>query len=912
MDKKDKQENNLGIEASGASLGKNYSLVSLAGQKPKHPLPIQKDISERRRIEDALRQGERFLNSIFSSIQDGISILDCSMNIVRVNPTMERWYSHSMPLVGKKCFQAYHSRQDFCQVCPSRQTRDTGESCHEVVPKRGAKGEIVGWLDLYSFPLRDIDSGQMKGIIEYVRDITEQKQAEERLAKINECLLSFGADPEENINRLTNLCGQLLGADCALYSRLDRGLLCTVGEWNIPDDFQEVNNPQGHICYDVITRGVEDAFIVRNLQQSAYASSDPNVSRYGLETYLGYPVKFGGKFIGSLCAIYKKDIISGQADKKVIGILASAIGIEEERRGAEDALNYRLELEKLITGISTSFINLPLSEIDAAINHALQLIGQFVQASRSYIFLIRADAKRMDNVYEWCAPGVELQMHRLQGINVSDFPWFMGRITKKEVVYIPRVGDLSSEAAAEKKEFELEGTISLLCVPFVYAGNLLGFLGFDSVHQGQSWSEDTIALLKIVGEIFAHTLGRKWANHKLEKLNKELLASNKALKQLALRDQQTGLYNHRYLSEVIEAEFHRARRYAHSLSVIMLDVDYFKSINDVYGHKFGDLVLQQFAKYLKRLVRQYDIVIRFGGEEFVIVSPGADRAAAIILAQRILDAINLYNFGNKQHTVKLKLSIAVASYPEDSILKGIDLVELVDKIINRVKESGGNSVLSSPDLAKKIREIPGKRKESAESKFLKERIEKLTKRANQSLMEAVFAFAKTIELKDRYTGEHVEKTVHYATEIGRALNLSKDEIEHIRQAAILHDLGKIGISEKILLKKGKLTNKEFTEIKKHPQIGVDIIRPIQFLHAIIPFILYHHERWDGKGYPRGLKGEEIPFGARIIAIADVYQALISDRPYRKAYSKDKVRKIIKDSAGTQFDPKIVSGFLKII
>lgn len=128
----------------------------------------------------------------------------------------------------------------------------------------------------------------------------------------------------------------------------------------------------------------------------------------------------------------------------------------------------------------------------------------------------------------------------------------------------------------------------------------------------------------------------------------------------------------------------------------------------------------------------------------------------------------------------------------------------------------------------------------------------------------------------------------------------------------MHDLGKIGISEKILLKKGKLTKKEFEEIKKHPQIGVDIIRPIQSLQNVVPMIFYHHERWDGRGYSSRLKGEDIPVGARIIAVSDVYEALTSDRPYRKAYSEAEAKKIIRESAGGQFDPKIVEIFLKVL
>ncbi|MDD5270810.1 MAG: diguanylate cyclase, partial [Candidatus Omnitrophica bacterium] len=406
---------------------------------------------------------------------------------------------------------------------------------------------------------------------------------------------------------------------------------------------------------------------------------------------------------------------------------------------------------------------------------------------------------------------------------------------------------------------------------------------------------------------------KKLSGEKLERLNAELIKSNKVFKQMALKDPHTGLYNYRYLGEVIEAEFLRAKRYAHPLSAILLDIDYFKSVNDVYGHQFGDLILKQFARQLKLAVRQYDIVVRLGGEEFVVLSPATNRADAVGLGDRILELISLYDFGDREHSIKLKVSIAVSSYPEDKISKGQDLIDLADRILSKVKELGGNRVYSSVDLKTMEKDdfapVPEK---TTDVRLLKKKLDKLTRQANQGLVESIFAFAKTIELKDHYTGEHVEKTVHYATEVARNLGLPKEEVEKISQASILHDLGKIGVSEKILLKKGKLTKKEYDEIKRHPQIAVDILRPIQSLQGVVPMIYYHHERWDGKGYSNGLKGEQIPVGARIIAVSDVYEALTSDRPYRKAYPKEEAIKIIKNSSGTQFDPKVVDAFLNVL
>jgi diguanylate cyclase (GGDEF)-like protein len=406
---------------------------------------------------------------------------------------------------------------------------------------------------------------------------------------------------------------------------------------------------------------------------------------------------------------------------------------------------------------------------------------------------------------------------------------------------------------------------------------------------------------------------RKEAQQEKEKLNKELLKSNHRLKSLVLRDYETGLFNRRFLDEVMEAEFTRAKRYNQPVSLIMLDIDYFKSINNMYGHQFGNLCLRQLAKLLQKAVRRYDIVVRSGGEEFIIISPGIDRLQTLVLAQRILDEVNLYNFGESGSSVKLKVSIAVVSYPEERALKSENLVELAEQVLIRAKECGGNRVYTSGDGKKSKTKFFLKKTNKQENILgLRHKLNRITLRANQNLIEAIFAFAKAIELRDHYTGEHVEKTVLYATKLGRSLKLNTEEIEDLRQAAILHDLGKLGISDKILLKNSKLTESEYTQIKKHPQIAADILRPIHFLRSVIPYILYHHERWDGRGYPSGLQGELIPVGARIIAIADVFQALTSNRPYRKAFTKDEAVRIMKEGAGTQFDPKIVKVFLKLI
>ena len=279
-------------------------------------------------------------------------------------------------------------------------------------------------------------------------------------------------------------------------------------------------------------------------------------------------------------------------------------------------------------------------------------------------------------------------------------------------------------------------------------------------------------------------------------------------------------------------------------------------MNDAYGYKIGDMVLKQFAHKIRRLVRIHDYAVRFGDEEFAIILPGNDKKDALELGQRMSNSIKMSVFGDEKNMVKLRVSIACVSYPEDGLSRSSEFIEIAYNILSKAKEYGGDRVCSISDI-QDDNALPHK---IAGIKELKQKLMKLTKKANQSSVESIFAFAKTLEFKDHYTGNHVERTVYYANEIAKRLRLPAEDIRFIEQASMLHDLGKIGISEKILLKKGPLTKREFAKIKEHPKIGVDIIRPIQSFHNLVPLILYHHERWDGKGYPFGLKGDETPIG----------------------------------------------------
>jgi diguanylate cyclase (GGDEF)-like protein/PAS domain S-box-containing protein/putative nucleotidyltransferase with HDIG domain len=385
------------------------------------------------------------------------------------------------------------------------------------------------------------------------------------------------------------------------------------------------------------------------------------------------------------------------------------------------------------------------------------------------------------------------------------------------------------------------------------------------------------------------------------------------LESLALKDALTEIYNFRYFRERLAAEFERAKRTLSPISIMMIDIDYFKSINDAHGHQFGDKILKQVARFLKVELRANDVVARWGGEEFAIILPDTNRADALGVGNKILDLFHTRAFGDGSNLIKLKCSIGVVSYPEDPLFSTEELIDGGEEGIYRVKERGGDGVaLYGHDIGENVLD-----KYSVEDRrrfidAVKQKLSFYAVRSERSILEAIYSLAKSIELRDRRTREHCDRMVEYAEKTARKVDMNEQEVDNVRRAAMLHDIGKIGISDAILLKPGRLTPEEYEAVKKHPVIGADIISVAGFLKDIVPLILGHHERWDGAGYPRGLRGEEIPLGARILAVVDVYEAVTSDRPYHKAISKQEAIKILKDGAGTQFDAHIVEVFLEVL
>ena len=386
----------------------------------------------------------------------------------------------------------------------------------------------------------------------------------------------------------------------------------------------------------------------------------------------------------------------------------------------------------------------------------------------------------------------------------------------------------------------------------------------------------------------------------------ELDKKNKELIELSITDGLTGLYNHRFIQERFEFEFKRIKRYGGHLACMMIDIDHFKSINDTYGHQFGDYVLREIAKIIQSKSREVDICGRYGGEEFMIIT-NVILEYAMTFATKIHAAIDQHPFMSDSNRVHVTVSIGVADFREDMKSRH-ELIEHADQALYQAKEDGRN-------LIRIWKEQSGRDEPSLDHisvQELKTKFLSLSQQVRASYMEYTNALVKAVDAKDPFTKEHSQNVSLYSVEIAQACGIPEKDVEIIKYASLLHDIGKISIAQEILLKTGPLTAEEYKILQKHPMVGVTILKDIKFLEKEIPIILHHHERFDGKGYPQGLMGREIPLGARIVAVADAFDAMTSGRGYKEKLTIDEAMEELNRGSGSQFVPEIVETFVRIL
>ena len=439
-------------------------------------------------------------------------------------------------------------------------------------------------------------------------------------------------------------------------------------------------------------------------------------------------------------------------------------------------------------------------------------------------------------------------------------------------------------------------------IPLVAADECIGVFIFSD-----NYKNEYLEFYKLIANCFAFS-HKNFILHELVNKNTDT-------------DSLTGLYNHKKLQEELANEIIAATKSEKDFAFCIIDIANITEINNELGHAKGDIVIKEVAKKIKKNARNTDILGRYAGDKIAIIMPDTNVDDAKYVCEFLLYNLACTMFDDLG---QLKFSCGISMFP-DSTNKQEKLTLLAQQALMIAKskrnKTGQSEIISTADFnfwddeaLKCFVQILTKKHASLvniEEELIKQ-FHSETIISNEHMLDVVLSLANTIDAKDTYTKGHSSAVSRYSEALARALNLPSDEVERIKLGALLHDIGKIGIPEQVLRKPTQLTSDEWAVMKQHPKIGADkVLKPNKSLHDLIPMVKYHHEHVDGTGYPYGLKGDEIPMSAKIVAVADAYHALISDRPYRKGLSVDKACEILKSGAGKQWDRELVRQFITI-
>jgi diguanylate cyclase (GGDEF)-like protein len=491
-------------------------------------------------------------------------------------------------------------------------------------------------------------------------------------------------------------------------------------------------------------------------------------------------------------------------------------------------------------------------------------------------------------------------------IDLADYPEIQSALDRREPVVItrpgtnPRMSDVRDTLPSRILDS------SILVVPIIESESARGVLFVRLEDTGRDFTEQEIKLCGVLAAVAGQALVR--ADEYAE------------VAEAARRDPLTGLFNVRAFHRALADEIERSERTGSSFSLLMIDIDYLKRVNDRFGHLAGDRVLQQVAHVLADQVRSIDTVARYGGEEFGVLLPETGNERALVVAERL--RARVAGTGHQELLDPVTISVGIATCPDDAVTPS-DLLHKADVALYASKFKGRNrttrfgapaeeSGLEVPELFEPAMDRP--LPDESAVREVREALSGLGE--NRNLMrhiDVIATLTNVMRAKDPRAIEAL-RDISTITELFLAhLPLPERARWTIQVACLLRDIGKLSIADEVLQKNDYLTREEYEIVRRHPVVGARIIEPLKGLDEAVPFILHHHERWDGKGYPDGLSGEAIPIGARVVGLVDAFYAMIRGRPYADRarglrYACEEIRR----NAGTQFDPELARRFLDVV
>ena len=380
------------------------------------------------------------------------------------------------------------------------------------------------------------------------------------------------------------------------------------------------------------------------------------------------------------------------------------------------------------------------------------------------------------------------------------------------------------------------------------------------------------------------------------------------LAHISKTDQLTSLANRRHFEEVLECFYHQARRYNRPMSLLMMDVDFLKAVNDSGGHQAGDDVLKLVAGALEEACRKADLPARFGGDEFAVLLPETAATDAEAVADRIREAVEHLPIRVQGMEFHITTSVGIADLNSGEMDSPSAMMALADRALYSAKQNGRNCVVQAHNLHG---DPLDKRQPNEDSKInvLSKKLAGLDSQFKELFLLAFDQVMAILEHRDPHMADHTRKVQHYATLIGEEMELPDRVIKRIEVAAMMHDLGMVALPDSILLCPGPLNKEQMKIMRRHPLLSVRIMERMEFLEQEIPAVRYHHERFDGRGYPEGISGPVIPLSARILSVADAFDAMTSPRTFRTAKTVAEAVGEISRASGTQFDPAVITAFM---
>jgi diguanylate cyclase (GGDEF)-like protein/putative nucleotidyltransferase with HDIG domain len=523
--------------------------------------------------------------------------------------------------------------------------------------------------------------------------------------------------------------------------------------------------------------------------------------------------------------------------------------------------------------------NLNLAEISTQL---LEAVEQAIRAKRSSLLLRDEET----GCYKVFSTTVQLNLMDMEIPSESPIVrWFNqndGCLTRDLIASHPLFHGLWDSEKKTIADLDVQVVVPVKC-----RGALIGMVLLSSKEVNSSYTLDDLELLNSFGASTAIAVENARLYHRVQ--------------QEATTDELTGLYNTRYLYQYLPTVI--VPKSDTPVSIIIIDVDLFKLYNDLYGHFEGDSALRRIGLIIRAAVGQAGVCARYGGEEFAIVLPYYDSQRSLAVAEKIRTEVQRAFFGDDSQSRRfLTVSSGICTYPaaapnQDELLTRADLA------LYSAKNSGKNrTVIYTPNLAP----------DQGAADAPQGDVSSLGISGNPSYAATLFALMAAIDTKDHFTFSHSQKVARYAQALATELGMDPRHVAIIGEAGLLHDIGKIGISENILAKPGRLSSAEYEVMKQHVEMSITIVKHLPSLNYVTPAILGHHERWDGKGYPRGLKGEEIPLSARCLAVADCFDAIVSGRPYKKGLPLDFALAELERGYGTQFDPEVARTFVRMV